>query len=225
MTQSLTASIMILLTILLQDSVDRPTGHKKQIKTVLILGNSIVRHPPVSSIGWPNDWGMAASMADSDFVHRLIYSIHQDQPTTTIRYFNIAGWERSHNRYNITRLDSLRNPDLLIMRVAENVNDEQVVDSGFVANYDRLISYIDSNGRAVKVITDGFWVNQYVNSSLKKYAKRKRHLFIGLSDLSLDSTNMALAHYTDEEVGRHPSNKGMRLIADRIWTGIKPYFD
>jgi len=204
---------------------NQSVGKKPPIRSVLILGNSMVRHGPAPAIGWPNDWGMAASVADSDFVHRLIRDIHRSQPTVRVRYLNIAGWERSYTHYALTQLDSLRNPDVLIMRVAENVNDKQAVDSGFVASYDQLIRYLDPEGKAVNVITDGFWTNQHVNPLIQAYAKQKNYPFVGLSDLSADPTNMALTQYTNAGVGRHPSDKGMRLIENRIWALIKSYFN
>lgn len=36
---------------------------------LLVIGNSITRHPPLASIAWAGDWGMAASSRDRDFAH------------------------------------------------------------------------------------------------------------------------------------------------------------
>ena len=35
----------------------------------LFVGNSITRHGPKPEIGWENDWGMAASKKENDYVH------------------------------------------------------------------------------------------------------------------------------------------------------------
>ena len=97
--------------------------HDDKIKTVLILGNSIVLHSPRAEIGWYGNWGMAASVKDSDFVHLLIRDIHKKDSTVEVRFRNIADFERNFESYQMTILDSLRNPDMLIMKISENVDD------------------------------------------------------------------------------------------------------
>ena len=69
--------------------------NKSEIKTVLILGNSIVLHSPRAEIGWYGDWGMAASVRDSDFVHLLIRDIHKKDSTVMVKFMNIADFERN----------------------------------------------------------------------------------------------------------------------------------
>ena len=41
-------------------------------KRVLILGNSITLHEIKTEIGWENNWGMAASSEDKDYVHSIV---------------------------------------------------------------------------------------------------------------------------------------------------------
>ena len=38
---------------------------------VLFVGNSITLHGPRPQIGWTNNWGMAATARDKDYVHLL----------------------------------------------------------------------------------------------------------------------------------------------------------
>ena len=42
---------------------------------ILFLGNSITMHSPNPSIGWTNNWGMAASGMGNDYVHVLTSAI------------------------------------------------------------------------------------------------------------------------------------------------------
>ena len=194
-------------------------------KTVLILGNSIVRHSPKVSIGWYGDWGMAASVKDSDFVHLLIRKIYQIDPTVMIEYKNIAGFEMEFDTYMLDSLDVSVNPDILIMKISENVNDDKAVKDDFMRYYDKLVNHIAPGKESVKVICDGFWKKKKVNKMIKEYASKNQYPYVALEDLSNDSTNMALGKFEHKGVAAHPSDKGMRMIGQRIWEVIEPYFE
>ncbi len=196
----------------------------KKIKTVVVLGNSILRHSPKPEIGWYGDWGMAASVRDSDFVHLLIKDIHSVDPSVVVKYKNIADFERNFENYPLSDLDSLRNPDLLIVKIAENVNDQKALKDDFIVHYDRLIRYLSPGERSVKVIADGFWSNENINRLIREYATAKKYPYVTLTSLSKDSTNMAVGKFSHKGVAAHPSDKGMRLIEQEIWNHIAEFF-
>ena len=195
-----------------------------KIKTVLILGNSIVLHHPSPEIGWYGDWGMAASVRDSDFVHLLIRDIHQADPTVAVKFMNIADFERSFVSYKLSILDSLRNPDMLIMKISENVNDKKALEDDFIYWYDKLVKYIAPKDQSVKIVVDGFFAKNNVNRLIEEYAIKNNYLFITTTSLSKDITNTAKGNFVHEGVAAHPSDKGMRMIEQRIWEHIKDYF-
>ncbi len=197
----------------------------KNKKTVLILGNSLVRHSPSPEIGWYGDWGMAASVKDSDLVHLLARDIHQVDPSVVVKFENIADFERNFNTYPFSNLDSLKNPDVLIMKISENVNEKKAMDDNFILWYDKLVNYVAPKDQTVKVIVDGFWAKESVNGIIEKYALQKEYPFISLTGLSNDSTNMAFGKFANKGVAIHPSDKGMRAIEQRMWPLLKGYFD
>ena len=197
---------------------------KNEVKTVLILGNSIVRHAPKPEIGWYGNWGMAASAEDSDFVHLLIRDVHRIDPSVKVKYKNIADFERNFETYSLPGLDSLRYPDMLILKISENVDEKKATEGNFISCYDKLVKYIAPNHHSVKIIVDGFWPKKNVNSLIEEYAFKKKYPFISISGLSKDSTNMAIGKFDHKGVASHPSDKGMRMIKQRIWTIVREYF-
>jgi len=199
--------------------------NKNKIKTVLILGNSITVHPPKPEFGWVGNWGMAASVKDSDFVHRLIRDIHQIDPTIRVKFNNIADFEKNFDNYSLSDLDPFKNPDMLILKIAENVDDTKALKDNFMNYYGKLVKYIAPDKRSVKIIVDGFWPNENVNHLIEKYAWRKKYPFVSITDLSKDSTNIAIGKFEHKGVASHPSDKGMRLIEQRIWRSVKDYFE
>lgn len=201
-----------------------PEGHHDQIKTVVILGNSIVRHSPMDEIGWAGDWGMAASVKDSDFVNLLIRDIHQKDSSFVVKFSNIADFERDFDNYALSALDSLKDPHMLILKISENVNDKKAVEDNFIAYYDSLVKYIAPTDKSIKVIVDGFWGKENVNRLIEEYALKNNYLFIKTSDLSKDITNTAAGKFLHKGVAAHPSDKGMRMIELLIWDEIKGCF-
>jgi hypothetical protein len=199
--------------------------HDDKIKTVLILGNSIVLHSPRAEIGWYGNWGMAASVKDSDFVHLLIRDIHMKDSTVEVRFRNIADFERNFDSYQMTIPDSIRNPYMLIMKISENVDDKRAITDNFISYYDTLVKYLTPENRSVKVIVDGFWAKDNVNRLIEEYAMKNRYLFVSTKSLSEDSTNTARGKFSHKGVAAHPSDKGMRMIEHRIWENIKAYFE
>ncbi len=211
------------------------------VNTVVMLGNSITFSPQWGSRG------VASSVKDSDYVHLLIRDIHQFNPSVAIKYGNIAEFERNFDTYPLSKLDgslkgiakfedgvetyplhpgidSIRNPDMLILKIAENVNDEKAIQDDFIKYYDNLIKYICPNKKTRIIIVDGFWANKNVNRLIEEYATKKGYPFVSIKELSKDITNMATGQYEDKGIAAHPSDKGMRMIEQRIWSSIKKYF-
>jgi len=155
------------------EAINKSNANK--VKTVVVLGNSLVWVPPAPESGWYCDWGMAASVRDSDFVHLLIRDIYQKDPSVVIKFRNIADFERGFDSYHMSILDSLRNPDMLIMKISENVNDIKALEDNFIYYYDTLVKYIAPKGQSVKVIVDGFWAHD-VNRLIKEYALKNDYL-------------------------------------------------
>lgn len=187
-----------------------------KIRSVTILGNSIVRHGPDPSIGWNGDWGMDASALENDFVHILIRNLQSKDNRISVKFKNIADFEFNSSAFQFSSVDSLRNADLIVMKIGENVKSGDPNYNQFIYNYNKLIQYLDSSNKAVKLIVDGFWDYKIVNDDIRNYALSKNYPLVSITDLSSVSKYKGLAG--------HPNDQGMQLIADRIWAYISKYF-
>jgi hypothetical protein len=194
------------------------------IKSVVILGNSIVIHGPKADIGWSGNWGMAASVADSDFVHRLMADIHKVDSSTKVSFGSVSTFEREYESYDFSQLAQFRNADMLIIKISENVVYDKSKMNLFMERYNKLMKYLAPKAKTQKIIVEGFWPTP-VNDSIKAYAQKNKIPFVPLADLySNDPSNSAAGLFENPGVARHPSDKGMRNIADRIWKCISKYF-
>ena len=186
-----------------------------KIKTVVILGNSIVQYGPDPSLGWTGNWGLDASTKENDFVHILIRNLQSKNSGIVIRFRNIADFEANYVSFPLSSVDTLRNADLIIMKIAENVNAAGASYDQFITKYDQLVKYLDSSNKAVKLMVDGFWDHREVNNDIRNYAVYKKYPLVSITDLSVSKY---------KGLAGHPNDEGMRLIAERIWNYIQNYF-
>jgi hypothetical protein len=192
-----------------------------RIKSVLIVGNSIVDHAPSPAVQWEGNWGMAASCQDSDFVHRIIAEIHRIDRNVDVKWLTIVPFETDYTSFNVSQLSTYRNSDIFIIKIGENVSQSDFNADTFTEAYDALLQYLAPT--SIKIIVGGFW-DLSVNNTLQEYAEAKDLAWVPLADLSADQTNMAIGLFENASVARHPSDQGMRHIADRIWKQIAKYF-
>jgi len=189
---------------------------------VVVLGNSLVAHPPSEELGWKGDWGMAASARDSDFVHRLERRIHEVDPDLELQYGSIASFERAYWNYDLRELAKFRNADILILKIAENVDPDSLAERQFSQHYAKLIDYLTQGSRTDVILSEGFWPSP-VNDTIHHYATQNGFNFVKLHDLyTSDPTNTAKGLFAHEGVANHPSDRGMKHIADRIWKKLEP---
>jgi lysophospholipase L1-like esterase len=188
-------------------------------KNVVILGNSITVFPQNDTIGWHGTWGMAASKPEFDYVHILTKQFKSKDSSSTVNIKNISPFERDYANYNLTDLSKLRNsnPDLLIVRIGENVDQKTFNKTLFETRYQALLSYFKSVNPNIRILAVGsFWSNNVVDQIMYNHSE-----FITLQDLGNDFSNHAWGEFYDEGVASHPSDKGMAAIAQRVWNKIQ----
>lgn len=202
------------------DPVDSQKVSKFQ--KVLILGNSITYHQPDLNLDWNGNWGMAASNKDSDYVHILIKHFQNYNPKILLKAINFSVFENEYLNYDLNRIDSLKQfkPDLLILRIGENVNVNNVETNDFYGHYIKLIEFFKQDNPSVKIIcVSNFWRNPQVEDIIKESATTEKTAYVSLSHLDkIEYTAWGL--FANTAVGSHPGDKGMKAIAELIWSKI-----
>ena len=162
---------------------------------------------------------MAASVADSDYVHLLATKFKGLNKSNTVDAINIAEFEREFDTYNFDKLKTFRDakPDIIILRIGENVLRETEAIL-FEVKYVELLNYLKVNNSDVKILAVG---SVWPNRDLANTVMSKHTNYISLISLQNDMSNFALGLFTNTGIADHPSNKGMRSISDQIWTELE----
>ncbi len=191
---------------------------------VMFVGNSITRHGVKHDIGWHNDWGMAASAADKDYVHLVADGILQKDANASFCICQVAEWER--NCYHGEDVLDLYAParafaaDVIIMRLVENCPRDSFDSERFQEEYGGLLAYLNETGKAKVIITTGFW-KHIADEAIRTYAKKNGFPLVELNDLGEDERMKAIGLFEHSGVANHPGDLGMQAIAEKILTQIE----
>lgn len=201
---------------------------KLPVGKVLFLGNSITFHPPGPPF-WTGNWGMAASAADKDFVHLLIAHLAEaagGEPKSMVK--NIADFERQHATYDIAaglKPELEFTPDLVVLAIGENVpglgTDE--TRAAYSRGFSSLITILQSHGHPAIFVRSCFWPDATKDKIMHDAAAKAGCVWIDISPLAKDPGTAARSERKIEHPGvaAHPGDKGMRGIAEAIWTAIQ----
>lgn len=207
--------ILIILSIVITLFVQRDNNRHLNI---LFIGNSITKHEPKPSIGWNGNYGMAATSSDNDYVHKFIKLIKEQFVVDKYMAVNVAAWERDFfvDKKRYLSAKSFK-PDLIIIRLGENVNENYARKTNFQQNLLELINYFKSDNETDVLITNTFWPREFLNKEIFELSKKQNYMFVDISDLWADKSNAAYGEYENIFIQRHPSDKGMNEIAKRIY--------
>jgi len=196
-------------------------------KGVLFVGNSITLHGVKHSIGWHNEWGMAASAEDKDYVHVIEKEVLSSHPQTRFCICQAAVWERGY----VSGADeilpkfeqaALFGADVIVIRLIENCRTHEYNAEKFKAELARLISYLDPSGKAKVIITTGFWKHPG-DGDIIDFCKENGYPCVELGDLGQDDKMKAVGLFEHTGVANHPGDEGMKAIAERILKVLKEY--
>lgn len=192
---------------------------------VMFVGNSTTRHGVNEDIGWPNDWGMAASTKDKDYVHCLIADITKKHADAAFCICQVANWEwrygigsQTHHLFQAARDFEA---DIIITRFCVNCPRDNFDAQAFKREYMKLLEFLNSTGNAKFVLTTGFW-HHPGNQPIAELAKEHDFPLVMLEDLCDDDAMKAIGLFAHPGVAEHPGDLGMRTIADRVYEKLQP---
>jgi alpha-N-arabinofuranosidase len=190
------------------------------VEKILIIGNSISRHHVKPSIGWTTHWGMAASAKEKDYVHILMSELDRRYPAHKHTYEII----RLKNEAKMTGVEHLLNKkaDLVIIQHGENFRGQNTVEE-LVKPYEQVIAQLKQHVTS-NIICVGAWSLNGPRAKersdlLRQGAENQGVQYVDISGVA-SKANSAWADpkfkACTNGVKWHPSDKGMRLIAEAI---------
>lgn len=195
-------------------------------KRILFVGNSITRHEVLEDIGWLNDWGMAASAKEKDYVHRIEAKVLEKDSDAAFCICQAADWERKYKEgeklYPAYVLAREFNADIIVMRLIENCPLDDFDNNIFRTEYLKFIRFLNAEGRAKIILTSSFW-KRMEDEVILQIAEENGWDFIYLGDLGERADMRADGLFDHSGVAHHPGDKGMEEIATRVWERMQHF--
>lgn len=209
-------------------SRERQYTYQIKYRKVFIIGNSILQNQPLPSQGWLGHWGMAATAPDRDFASLLGQKLIQLNPSVEIKKLNAAVYENQFWRFDLSIWKEIQTfqPDLVILRLGDNVEDQRAATEGFRTYLRQLLFFFmgPPPHKARLICTSSFYPKDVVNFEMAKALDPPvSATWVPIMHLHRLPGMTAVELYSDPDIGSHPSDLGMRAIADSIWAGLGPH--
>jgi len=180
---------------------------------------------------------MAASTPGKDWVHLLDGMLAEQYKTKThYEILQVAAWEKSYASFDKSSFDEQfprEKIDIVVIRLGENVNDLDDYENAFR----EFVQYIKKRvPNATGYITGNFFPNAEKDIIHESIAKESGYKWISLDGLCTPENRATLDtrvfgddkqwHLISDggdvawDVARHPGDKGMNAIAERIFKTI-----
>jgi hypothetical protein len=203
-------SLFVLLSLIACKGDVQAPGPPPSFHRILFLGNSLTLHPPMPSIGWTGNWGMAASTAANDYAHVLTARI----PGAALEAVNISALETDPAHFDPASIDSslARSPDLVVVELGDNATDANAFHSAYAA----LITHIAARRSATILCMSTWWHSGAMDTAIRSASITAGALYADIGGLYGDPVDRASAErsFPDPSIGIHPGDTGMRRIAD-----------
>ncbi|MBC8151454.1 MAG: SGNH/GDSL hydrolase family protein [Bacteroidetes bacterium] len=192
-------------------------------KRVLLVGNSITAHVPDTAVGWLGNWGMAASSPATDYVRLLTGRLRTLDSQVVVKTYDAVPFEQRFWTFDYQRVRSLAafKPDLVVMRIGENVPVNSLTTQNFKREYQRLIDSLTVQYAPVKIVCTTSFFDRPATSDIIRQVAAERKLFLAdFRGLVNNRSFQAYDRFKDPGVAMHPGDRGMLVITDLIWDKV-----
>ncbi|TVT78562.1 MAG: SGNH/GDSL hydrolase family protein [Denitromonas halophila] len=198
---------------------------------ILVLGNSITWHKPAPRIGWYGDWGMAASRRENDFSHILAELLGgETNPSKKVVLYpkNLSRLEMNKFVSDFDDLLFVRefNPAAIVVFLGDNVVEAGGGLEVFERTYFGLLKALRSHSGGNVYCVGTWWRRIGVDSVIRSVCESFGGQYIDISEVSDMPGSKAnqSGEFSNAGVAEHPSDKGMRRLANRIfeYVEVKP---
>lgn len=197
---------------------------------VLFVGNSITRHGILESIGWFGDYGMAASCKENDYVHRTVHGFEKIYGNVSFCIVSASDWERNFNNDEILfekdfASAKLFDPDIVIIRLGENVNNGLLSKYCFKTHFACLVKYFSENAEKT-IVTSLFWEYEPIDEQIKSFCENTPGvIYVPINQFGRRDDYKAIGEYEHNGVAQHPNDRGMKEIADALLKALGNFCD
>ena len=192
-------------------------GSGQRIERITFVGNSITQAGNMPAYGWYGYWGVAASQADKDYVHRV-------QLGVTARQGGIAEIQIINSDFHLIDTQTYTEvkwfaPDLIIVEMGDNAAFELPQSA-----YDDAYGTIREAAPQARILATGLWHGAYNDvreERMRKAIVQNGIELVPLADLdTVDNQVRSEGRCENEGVCWHPGDRGMQAIADRLLSVI-----
>ena len=215
----------------------------KRVTRMHVIGNSLTFR---GSTGW--NCGMAASSPETDWVYLLAQKLKtrnsavtfhcwddEDKTADTVTRTNGYAFEAAASTDSITQVVATVPPaaDLVILQLGDNVNNDDR-RTAFNQKVGALAEAVRAKAAGSIILFVSGWFDQpALNAAIDDAMARVGGWHLTIGDLNASANQATLGstvtypdrttHTIDSAgVAKHPGDKGMAAIADRIWQTLDP---
>ena len=201
---------------------------RDQAPALLVMGNSIMRNPPLPEIGWTGNWGMAATEPAKDYAHQTVRILKEKGLDLEL---NLADRdcprcdgaidEQIHNMDQVRRV----HPRFVVVQLAEHSGEIELRSGKMSDQYRRLLQGLKDEG-VPHVYCVSSWGEKDPEGphaaaiwvALKDFPGYE---YVDISAVASDTVNYGdTTRFANPGVRWHPGNRGMLKIAEAVAAAI-----